>query len=367
MSGPKSRKTNVLMITQKMDKDDDILGFMHKWAEKLAERVGELHVTALSVGRHELPPNAHVHSLGKEEGAGKLKRLFRLYSTALRLLSRGKADVIFVHMNQIYVFLLYPLAKLFGKPIVLWKTHGNLPWRVRAAARLCDAVATASEESFAVETSKRRVLGHGIDTSVFKPRGKKRGSGGPGEEKTILTAGRISPVKDYDCLTEAMAILAGREDAPNLRLDIAGGSATSADREYMKELRKKVGKLELDERVRFLGSVPHAEMPGLYRGCDAFVSASRTGSIDKAVLEAMACGRPALTSNDAFGPVLKGSEELLMFSGPEDLAVKLERVLNLSPKERAELGKRLRETVVKDHNLDRLANRICALFRELSG
>jgi hypothetical protein len=59
------------------------------------------------------------------------------------------------------------------------------------------------------------------------------------------------------------------------------------------------------------------------------VSASKTGSLDKAPLEGMACGRVAVVSGAAFRAEVQGFEDLLMFRQDDcvDLADKLTEIL----------------------------------------
>jgi hypothetical protein len=68
----------VLMITQRVDLDDDILGFTHTWANKLAEKVERLYVLALAVGRRSLKDNVELFSKGKEPANSRLERLVDL-------------------------------------------------------------------------------------------------------------------------------------------------------------------------------------------------------------------------------------------------------------------------------------------------
>ena len=73
------------MITQKVDLDDDILGFTHTWVSKLAERVERLYVLALAVGRHSLRENVELFSMGKEQGHSRLERLVNFNRVVARL------------------------------------------------------------------------------------------------------------------------------------------------------------------------------------------------------------------------------------------------------------------------------------------
>ena len=78
-------RLNVLMITQKVDLEDDILGFTHTWVNKLAERVDRLYVLALAVGRHSLKENVELFSMGKERGNSRPERLVNFNRVVARL------------------------------------------------------------------------------------------------------------------------------------------------------------------------------------------------------------------------------------------------------------------------------------------
>ena len=69
----------LLVVTQKVDAQDDVLGFFHEWLRRFAARCETVEVICLQEDPHELPANVRVHSLGKEKGLGKLRRTLRLY------------------------------------------------------------------------------------------------------------------------------------------------------------------------------------------------------------------------------------------------------------------------------------------------
>jgi len=72
----------ILIITQKVDLDDPLLGFFHRWLEEFAEHTECVHVVCLEEGRHTLPQNVAVTSLGKERGASRLEYLATFYHYA---------------------------------------------------------------------------------------------------------------------------------------------------------------------------------------------------------------------------------------------------------------------------------------------
>ena len=126
----------LLIITQVLDTEHPILGFFHRWVEEFASQAELVHVIALQIGTHKLPENVHVYSLGKEQGQSRIKYLWRLYRCIWKL--RHSYDGVFVHMNQQYVPLGYPLWKLLGKRIGLWYAHGAVSRSLRLAVRLAD-------------------------------------------------------------------------------------------------------------------------------------------------------------------------------------------------------------------------------------
>jgi hypothetical protein len=56
----------LLVITQKIDIDDDILGFFHRWVEKFAENLDRVYVICLWEGKHSLPRNVKVYLACRE-------------------------------------------------------------------------------------------------------------------------------------------------------------------------------------------------------------------------------------------------------------------------------------------------------------
>jgi glycosyltransferase involved in cell wall biosynthesis len=91
-----------------------------------------------------------------------------------------------------------------------------------------------------------------------------------------------------------------------------------------------------------------------------FVNLSDTGSLDKAVLEAMSCGVTIVTSNVAFKDILGRIDPVLYIhdSDPRELATKLKMLRKRDVQEIHALGRSLREVVVSNHDLRKLAKRL---------
>ena len=109
--------------------------------------------------------------------------------------------------------------------------------------------------------------------------------------------------------------------------------------------------------------MPHQQILSHYQSADVLVNTSSTGSLDKTVLEAMACGTLAVNSNRAFEEIFKDLP-ICQFQdkNERELAEKIEAIMKMSPAEREAIGRRLRTIVVENHNLDNLINRLIDIF-----
>ncbi|MFZ5918893.1 MAG: glycosyltransferase family 4 protein [Chloroflexota bacterium] len=351
------------MITQKVDLDDDVLGFTHAWVKGLAERVMHLYVLALEVRRHELCDNVTLYSMGKEQGAGRLRRFVNFNQVVAPLLLRRQVDVVFVHMVPLYAILTALWAKLGRVPTVLWYAHGHVSRTLRIAHRLVERVVSSTPEGFRLPSQKLELVGQGIDTGCFKPMERS----GPERPFTVLSVGRLSPVKDYETLILAADILIHQQGHNDMRFVVVGGAGTAEQKEYAHHLQKLAREHRLEAHVALVGSVPHTRVVQYYRQADVFVSTSRTGSLDKAALEAMACGLPVLACNEALAEMLKSITPKVVFEAgnAQQLSEKVADQLRLSAASRRSQGLGLRAVVERKHGLNGLVDRLVRVFEEL--
>ncbi len=365
----------VLFITQKVDEDDSVLGVYHHWIEKLSEKIDEIKVICLYRGRVDLPSNVSVYSLGKDKlssadlrgwrpldfargrrGFTRIKYIVRFWKYVWQL--RHDYDAVFVHMNPIYVVLGGLFWKLSGKNVLLWYNHplGNLTARI--GIKLADKVFCTSPYSFAARYNKTILMPAGIDTLLFKPSDNVEK-----KHNRILFLGRISPIKKVELLIEAAKLLDDR--GVDFELLIVGSVVSAKDKKYELELRELASDLAFGGKVIFWPSVPNYKTPGIYNSSGIFVNLTPTGSFDKAILEAMACGVPALAANKTVERYLpKELRQLCLFQNgsASDLCNRLERLLKLSHNEEQQMGQTLRAMVVKHHSLDGLMKRLSHFF-----
>ena len=106
----------------------------------------------------------------------------------------------------------------------------------------------------------------------------------------FLYVGNLEPRKNLERLVEAFAQIPQKD----LQLHIVGTRWYHGE-----DAELKARSLGLNGRVKFIGYVPRAELPGLFSGATAFVYPSLLEGFGLPIVEAMACGTPVITSNNS--------------------------------------------------------------------
>jgi len=218
------------------------------------------------------------------------------------------------------------LREAWGVPIVhMFHTLGHMKNRIaqddseRAPAeriqgekhviKIADRLiaATPAEEAqlnwlYGADMRKVRVVSPGVDLERFTPIPKKiakKEIGIPLNDKNIIFAGRIEPLKGIDTLLRAMALIQKRhpEAVRGVCVAIIGGDpwADTPDAEMarLQELRQELGITDL---VTFLGAKDQEILPNYYAAAEMVVMPSHYESFGMVALEAMAMGTPVIAS-----------------------------------------------------------------------
>ena len=342
------KNKNILIITQKLDSEDVSLGFFCDWIDVFSRNFGKVYVITLSMGKYKAPNNVVVYSLGREKGASKLLQVLRFYKKLYQL--TPKTDGVFAHMAPIFVIASWPIVKIFNKKIILWYTHKSVTLKLKIAEKLSDEILTASKESFRLLSKKVVITGHGIDTGVFTPVNHK--SQTTNHKLKILSVGRIAPVKNYEVLISATRIL--KSEGLDFSVSIVGEPVLDKDKEYDVNIKKLVNSNGLGDVFNFLGKIEHKNLPEVYRNHDIFIHLSRTGSLDKVILEAMACGMTVLSCNEASQAFLP-EDYIFGQDNGEEFARRIKFATH-NPKS-------LREFVLNNHNLESLIKKLPSHFQ----
>jgi glycosyltransferase involved in cell wall biosynthesis len=281
---------------------------------------------------------------------------------------RGRIDVL--HAHQLFgpaavgclgrAMLAKPLVLNPHNPAELALIESRASGALRlATARLCgDAFVSIctpiTSELLRAGIDERRVrfVPNGVDTNHFRPADPveraalRRQLGLPGPPIAVYS-GRLSRVKGVDVLLAAWSRIEGKA-----QLCIVG------DGEEEHALRAQAASLR---GIRFVGAV-RDPAPWL-RAADAAVVPSRSDGLSIALLEAMSCGLPVAATAVGGTPdvVEHGVNGLLVApEDPDALAVAVRSAL-----ETPSLGSAARARVVERHSIDRVAEQVLALYREL--
>ncbi len=290
-------------------------------------------------------------------------------------LGRFPSDVIVIHEPNTLGLICHFLARPSGRLVVWlhsevirqrWLYMLHRPFLRRALGR-ADRVIVATQPllDHARELqdlkSKCALIPYGIDTRrlTCTPAVARRAEslrsryGVP----VILFVGRRVGYKGLDILLQALSGL----DATAVLV------GTGPRLPFLKNLAAELG---IRQRAVFPGEVDDDEIVALYHACDLFVlpSVSRNEAFGVVQLEAMACGKPVVSTDLPSGvPWVNRHGETGLVVPPGDaeaLRGALARLL-ADPELRNEMGKRGQERIAAEFTPDRMASRTMALYREI--
>ena len=349
----------LLIITQKVDQNEQLLGFFIGWIVGLASRFDKITVGCLEKGEFDLPDDIRVVSFGKERGISKIGQLFNFYKLIIG--ESRNYDAVLVHMNPIWVVLGGWWWRISGKKISLWYAHGTVSSTLQLAEKFAHIIFTSTKEGCRIKSSKIKIVGQGIDVEKFKIQFSPQAQVEGNSKLKIVSVGRISPSKDYGTLIDAINILCDE----NMVIEIIGGPGIPEDAVYREKLKQKIKTNGLGNKFIFRGAVSNSQIVSFLQSADLFINMGQTGSLDKAVLEAMAVGLPVVTCNEAYEDVLGELKTRLMYSKKDaaGLSERILYILNMDAEEKSHLSARLRQIVVENHNLNGLLEKISQILK----
>jgi len=233
---------------------------------------------------------------------------YRYAARAARAMAalRGAFDFDLIDAHWLYpdAFAAVRLGRRFRRPVVVTGRGSDVDeflfrWPVRrfarAALRGADRLVALTRQhrqkmiEAGAEADKIAVIPNGVDTTLFCPGDRlkaRRALGLPTEGVLLFSAGTVVEEKGFQHLIAGMA-----SGTPGVRLFIAGPG----------DYRGALGRLARDcgvaDRVTFLGRVAQSQMPLWYRAADFFCFGSYHEGCPNAVLEALACGTPVLSTD----------------------------------------------------------------------
>jgi D-inositol-3-phosphate glycosyltransferase len=153
---------------------------------------------------------------------------------------------------------------------------------------------------YGADHDRIRVVAPGIDLATFSPmpkRDARRKIGYP-DERLLLFVGRLERLKGVETILRALALASDRRHQ-DVRLLVLGEDSRDAAQSEKDRLRALAAELGIADRVDFLGSVAHHELPYFYAAAEACLMPSYSESFGLVGLEAQACGCAVIASNVA--------------------------------------------------------------------
>jgi glycosyltransferase involved in cell wall biosynthesis len=244
--------------------------------------------------RYAIPPK-----IGMTYAAAALERCF-LKAAREQLAEGFDFDLIDAHY-------LYPdgvaatrVARRLNKPVVLTArgtdvnllpTYPRQRRMILGAVRDADAVicvAAALRDELirlGAPAEKISVLRNGVDLDVFRPLDRESVRQSLGlQGDVIASVGHLTERKGHHIVIDAVA------EMPDATLLIAGAGEERA------ALERRAAERSIADRVRFLGAIAHEKLVEIYNAADALALASSREGWPNVLLEAMACGTPAVAS-----------------------------------------------------------------------
>lgn len=264
----------------------------------------------------------------------------------LRLIRRESVDVI--HTNGLKAHLLgCTITLLTGRKLVWhfrnYPTSNNYSRLFRYLAKIFPAGIIANSRAVKERLGnldKTRVVYNGIDLNFFHPDGNTHGSreelGVTDRNLVIGAIGHFAPLKGYGDLIRAMPKVL--EEIGRAKLIIVGEAVYPAYRNYKEEIKQLAEQLGLTNRVIFVKT--RESLPSILNTLDIFILPSWSEGFGRANLEAMAVGKPVISTRVGGIPevVLDGETGLLVPPHDSDAIARAIIKLAKDRKLREEMG-----------------------------
>jgi len=286
-----------------------------------------------------------------------------------RIVNDFRPDILHAHYVSSYGFVgslldYHPfIISVWGSDIFDFpKTSSFHKYLVKSALAKADFILSISN-IMALETKKYTnkevfVTPFGVDCEVFKPLPQLK----PKDKIIIGTIKALKPKYGIEYLIRAFKILSDRHPDMPFELWIGGDGYLRKD---LEELTRSLG---IYHKVKFLGYIPHQEVPKYLNAfaVSVSVSVSESESFGVAVVEAEACGVPVVVSNVGGLPeVVKDGETgfIVPARNPEATAEAIEKILIDSELKR-KLSINARNFVLKEYNWNDNVQLIIDIYRK---
>jgi len=344
-----------------------------KWIEYFVNKGHEIHWISLTQDSFSASKNTEFHLIKNF----KLKPLNILFNALFirKLVKRINPDVLHAHYAGVYGVLgalsgFHPLIiTAWGSDVLITAKSKIRKPLIKFALDKADLI-TCNGEPLKKAMKKMGVSSHKIKfiywaTDIEKFRHSPKDMELKKELKlfdcpVIISVRSLEPAYDIETLIKALPSVL--KEFPMVKLIIGGQGSRE------KNLKKLAQELGISESIRFVGMIPHDDMPKFFNSSDIYVSTSLSdGDLSQSTQQAMACELPVITTDiEVNKKRIKNGENgfIVPVKNPQSLSEKIILLLK-DEKLRTELGKTGRRTIEDELNYYKEMEKAEDLCREL--
>ncbi|MGO9674548.1 MAG: glycosyltransferase [Methylocella sp.] len=291
--------------------------------------------------------------------------LWNFTSFAARRALAGTDTRYFVYTHGMldpYFNRAFPV-KAAAKQLLWWYSEGHLVNNATGVMFVSEEELQLARKSFWPFKARERVVPYGIVDVAGDPDAQikafRTAFPAIADRRFLLFLSRIHPKKGCDLLVEAFARLAAKN--PDLDLVIAGPDSVG----WAKKLQTAAAERGVADRIHWPGMLKGDLKWGAFRAADAFVLPSHQENFGIVVAEALACGKPVLTTNkvatwrevEAYDAGFVDTDNL------DGITRLLDRFIELPAAERSEMSGRAREAYVERFDIASMAPQLIEILR----
>lgn len=273
-----------------------------RWLRYFVRKGYEVHLLTVQPGPME---GVTVHDITSHTGP----KPFRYFTSLLKvraLLRRLNPDLLHTHFLTGYGYWgafsgwRPHMLTVWGDDVYVTPFESGLKnWLARRALSTADYVTGDSVDIVAAcvtlgaPADRSEVVQWGVDFGQFHPavRGPMRTALGIPDDAPVVLSTRSFTQAYYNIDLIVDTIPAVRAVHPGTVFVIAGNEGSD------EVLRARARALGVEAACRFVGRIPHAELPGYLTAADAFLTVPSVDATAVSLLEAMAAGSAIVASN----------------------------------------------------------------------
>jgi glycosyltransferase involved in cell wall biosynthesis len=225
--------------------------------------------------------------------------------------------------------------------LLIRRWHSFLRMQKKVVPRLNNlvTVSKASQadiaKAFGISRSKLKVVHNGIDTNIFKPIPEIKTN----PYRIMVTASADAPLKGLSYLLKSFSTLV--EKHPQLELTILGKLNEDGD------TIKLIDELGINKQLRFVSGITTEQIVELYAEAAIVVVPSIYEGFGLPAGEAMACGKPVISTDGGALPEVVGDSGILVPTRDSSAITAAIEDLLLNPEQQLKLGENARSRILE--------------------